>query len=384
LEWSFLVVLLLQRLSVGFAVGGGGFFPGGRLERHAWGKNLARPTTFDEVRTNREDGPHYAMRFRLWLIVPLFLLALGGWGCGSIAIPSLPNLQLPGSGSAHATSTPEDLAKNIQFLAGDTFEIRQTVLGFGAFLPDLLKSDDGVRLVTIKRFAPEHVAELAWQVTTSKESDASIKARNDYENNLKNHPVAIGADAPAPPSPEMVKETTSGTLLGINLRTPHSAYLPLYWPEGKYDIVGEKSAIWLSDDAFLELVNTRHTILNLGVFDDALNEAAKNVSGLKDAYGALRKQAEVDGKSKDLTELQADAEFIQWPISVNGETQNVSAIRAQDWFGEVIVLNNRQNPMILKVSLNPTTALAATLGGNSSLVQNLFGYEVKNIVLNRP
>jgi len=323
------------------------------------------------------------MRFRLWLIVPLFLLAVAGWGCASFTLPSWPSTTTTGSSVASATSTPEEVANAIQFIPGDTFEIRQTVLGFGAFLPDLLKTDDGVRLVTVKRFAPEHIAELAWQVTTNKETDASKRARTDYENNLKNHPVAIGQPTPPPPNVEMEKQTASGTLLGINLRTSHSAYLPVYWQEGKQDIVGEKTAIWLSDDAFLELVNTRHTILNLGIFDDSLNQAAKNISGLKDAYSALRQQADAEGKFKDLTELQADGEFIQWPLSINGETRNVSAIRAKNWFGEVIILNNRQNPMILKVTLNPTTALASALGGNTSLVENLFGYEVKNLVMPR-
>jgi len=323
------------------------------------------------------------MRFRPWLLVPLFFLAVAGWGCASFAIP-WPTSTSTGSSVASATSTPIEVAKAIQFIPGDTFEIRQTVLGFGAFLPDFLKSDEGVRLVTIKRFAPMHVAELEWQVTATKETDASKRARLAYETDLKNHPVPIGEAVPPPPAVETQKQTTTGTLLGINLRTAHTAYLPLYWQGGKSDIVGEKTAIWLSDDAFLELVNTRHTILNLGIFDDSLNKAAKNISGLKDAYSALRTQANEAGKFKDLTELEADSEFIDWPLDLNGETRTVSAIRAHSWFGEVIILNSRQNPMILKVTLNPTTALAAALGTNTSLLQNLFGYEVKNIKITRP
>ncbi|MEI7512229.1 MAG: hypothetical protein WCK01_02095 [Candidatus Uhrbacteria bacterium] len=323
------------------------------------------------------------MHFRLWLVVPLFLLAVAGWGCASIAIP-WPTTTSTGSSVASATSTALEVAKAIQFLPGDTFEIRQTVLGFGAFLPDFLKTDEGVRVVTIQRFAPTHVAELVWQVTATKETEASKTDRANYEKNLKLHPTAIGEKIPPAPAIVMEKTTTTGSVLGINLRTSHSADLPLYWGEGKHDIVGEKTAIWLSDDAYLELVNTRRTILNLGIFDDSLNTAAKNVAGLKDAYAALRQQANVDGKFEDLTELKADEEFIDWPLSLNGETRNVSAIRARSWFGEVIVLNNRQNPMILKVTLNPSTALASALGTNTSLVQNLFGYEVKNIKLNRP
>jgi hypothetical protein len=322
------------------------------------------------------------MRFRTWMLVPLVLLAAGGFGCGSWSLPNLP-ASSSSTDAGSATSTAVQQANAIQFLPGDSFEVRQTVLGFGAFLPDLLKTDDGVRMVTIQRFAPTHLAELNWQVTATTETDASKRARADYEANLKAHPVPIGQPLPPPPNVEMAQQTTTGTLLGINLRASHSAYLPLYWKQGKDDIVGEKTGVWMGDDAFMELVNTRQTILNLGIFDDAVNSAAKNISGLKDAYAAMREQANQDAKFSDLTLLQADPEFIEWPISVNGVTENVSAIKAHNWFGEVIVLNNRQNPLILKVTLNPTTSLASALGTGTSLVQNLFGYEVKNITLHR-
>lgn len=330
-------------------------------------------------------APNPDMRLRPWLIVPLVLLAVAGWGCASFAWPwQNASSTLTGPSIASATSTPVEVANAIQFIPGDTFEVRQTVLGFGAFLPDLLKTDEGVRTVTLKRFAPTNFAALDWTLTATRETDASKRRRLAYEADLKANPRGIGDVIPPPPNVVNERVTTSGTVLGINLRTTHSAYLPVYWTEDKEDLLGERSAIWLSDDAFQELVRTRRTILNLGLFDESLNQAAKNVAGLKDAYATLREQADADGKFKDLTELNADDEFIEWRLSVNGEERTVSAIRAHNWFGEVIVLNNRQNPMILKVTLNPQAALAAALGSDASLVENLFGYEVKNIKLNRP
>lgn len=287
------------------------------------------------------------------------------------------------SGFISATSTPVEAANAIQFLPGDTFEIRQTVLGFGAFLPDLLNSLDGVRTVTVKRFAPMYVAELGWELSTTRETEASKKLRAQYEADLRRNPVGVGEATPPPPTLATERVTASGTVLGINLRASHSAFLPTYWPEGKYDMLGEKTAIWLSDDAFQELVKTRRTILNLGVFDDSLNDAARNVSELKEAISNLRKEASAEAAFKDLTELQADAEFIEWPLDINGERRMVSAIRAKNWFGEVIILNSRQNPMILKVTLNPLTAGAEAIGGGAAM-DKLLGYEVKNIQLKRP
>jgi hypothetical protein len=282
-----------------------------------------------------------------------------------------------------ATSTSVQAAEAIQFMAGDTFEVRQTVLGFGAFLPDLLNSLDGVRTVTVTRFAPMHGAAIEWALSTTQETPTSKKMRAEYDAELRNNPRGIGEDMPALPTVATEKITTTGTVMGINLRTPHTALLPAYWPAGPYDVVGERTGIWLSDDAFLELVKTRFTILNLGLFDEALNRAAQNVGELKDAIATLRRQAATEGARKDLTELESEDEFIDYALDINGERRMVSAIRAHNWFGEVIILNNRQNPMILKVSINPLIVGAEAVSGGAA-VDKLFGYEVRNIRINRP
>lgn len=281
-----------------------------------------------------------------------------------------------------STSTAVEAANALQFAPGDTFEVRQTVLGFGAFLPDLLNSLDGVRTVTVTRFAPMHGAAFEWALTTTRETTASKKLRADYEAELKRNPRGIGESGPTPPTLATEKVTATGTVLGLGLAAPHTAFLPTYWPEGRYDALGEKTGIWLSEDAFQELVRTRRTILNLGLFDESLNQAVKNVGELKTAISNLRQQAAEEGARKDLTELEADGEFIEWPIDINGERRMVSAIRAKNWFGEVIVLNSRQNPLILKVTLNPVTA--GVEAANGGAVDKLFGYEVRNIRINRP
>jgi hypothetical protein len=312
---------------------------------------------------------------RIHLLAALGLsLAIAGAGCAWFKRADIQSAPIDKTAAVEA-------AEAIQFIPGDTFEIRQTVLGFGAFIPDLLKSEEGVRTVTIKRFAPTHAAELDWELVTTRETVSSKKLRADYEAELKRNPSTI---AP-PPTTATERVTTPGQLLGINLRASHTTFLPTYWPEGTYDMLGEKTGIWLSDDAYMELSRTNRTILNLGVFDDALNQAVKNVAELKDALATLRRQASEEEAFKDLTELNADAEQIDWTLTVNGEEKTVAAIRARNWFGEVIVLNNRQNPMILKVTLNPLAAgMDAASGNGESVMSRLFGYEVNNVVLKRP
>lgn len=318
-------------------------------------------------------------------LVPLLLASsLIGAGCDWSSLPVVSRFAPASTSTVDFGATSLEAANAIQFLPGDTFEVRQTVFGFGAFLPDLLGSKDGVRMVTVTRFAPMNFANFSWNVTSEKETDASKKAREAYERDLKENPRGIGEGVTAPPVPQMERVTVSGTVMNVSLKTPHSAYLPAYWSEGTNDLMNEKSGIWLSEDAFRELVRTRFTILNLGVFDAEANQAAKNVSELKTALDKLRKQANEDGKFKDLTLLEAEPDFIDYPIKVNGRTVTVSAIKAKNWFGEVIVLNNIQNPMILKVTMYPLSATASdALGGNIALIDKLYGYEISNIELKR-
>ncbi len=316
------------------------------------------------------------------IFVGLLVFSLLGAGCDWRSLPLVERFASTSTSTVSLDGTPIEAAQAIQFLPGDTFEVRQTVFGFGAFLPDLLGKKDGVRMVTVTRFAPSNFANFSWNVTTQKETDASIAARKKYESDIAANPRAIGDNVFVPPVPQMENATVSGTVMDVSLKTPHSAYLPAYWTLGLNDLMNEKSGIWLSEDAFMELVRTRHTILNLGIFDSEANQAAKNVADLKTALDRLRKQANEDGKFKDLTLLEAEPDFIEYPLQVNGQTVTVSAIKAKNWFGEVIVLNSPQNPLILKVTMNPFASSASdALGGNVALLDKLYGYEISNIQL---
>lgn len=306
------------------------------------------------------------------LLILCSALALLGAGCWGQAPPT-------------PQGTAEEEAQKIQFIAGDTFEVRQTLFGIGGFLPDLLKSRDGVREVTITRFAPANFGALSWKAEVERETAASKQAREAYEAQLEADPPGIGEETPTPPKIETEHVSVSGTVTNINLKEGHSAAFPAYWHEGEFNLANERSGIWLSDDAFNELVRTRRTILNFGVFDQAANQAAKNVAELRQALATLRNQADTEGEFKDITLLEADPDFIEYTLKVNGEDRRVSAIRARNWFGEIIVLNNRQNPMILSLKINPLFAGAEGASGSElGALATMFGYEVTNIKLNRP
>lgn len=150
------------------------------------------------------------------------------------------------------------------------------------------------------------------------------------------------------------------------------------------ELMVERSGIWLSEDAFQELSRTRHAVLNFGVFDEALQKATKGISDVKEAISALQQKADKEGETRDLTMLEADESTSDYKIRVNGVEKTVSVIKARNWFGEIIVLNNAQNPLILKASLNPVTSGAAdAASGTDAFFDKFFGFEITDITIKR-
>lgn len=311
-----------------------------------------------------------------------FVLVIGGLffsgvGCVRPVATEMPTQPEPSANTIGDVSAKE-AAGRIVFSAGDSFEVRQTFFGFGSFLPDITGSTKGVRYVTVTRFAPKETAAVKWMTVEEHESDESKKARVAYDETVSKRTYAIGEKMPVPPEPQIEKQTTEGSVTDINLANAHALFPPVYWSPGDVIVKNEKSAIWLSDDTFQELVQTRQTVLNFGVLDETANKISKNIGQLRAAYDRLRKQANAEGKDKDLTLLKADADFVNWTLKVNGAETTVSAIRAKNWFGEITVLNNRQNPLVLKLTLNPLLA-GASIFNKQEGWSHIFGFEATNI-----
>lgn len=319
------------------------------------------------------------MKRYLWMASLACVVVLVGAGCRNGVIPSpFTEHEIQRAGELSQLS-PADAAARISFLPGDTFEIQQTMLGFGAVLPELLGQRDGMKQVTVNRFAPTHTAEVKWQMTVKHETQSSREAREAYER------ARDAGEAATLPAATYETSNVTGTMIGIGLQSPHTAYLPAFWQEGEMDLRNERSGLWLSDDAYLELSKTGQTILNLGVFDEETNRIAHGLQEVDHAMATLRARANEDGRTHDLTLLKADAERLIVPLEVNGMTVNVSAIRARNWFGEITVLDNRQNPLILQVTIHPLSAgLADLLGGGLTSLDHLLGYQITKVRVQAP
>lgn len=277
-------------------------------------------------------------------------------------------------------SQAQDSAKQVEFIAGDTFVIKQNIYGLGSFLSGLGSETGGARNVTITRFAPGYGASLDWNMTLKSESASSVAARDAYAQDLKD-----GKATGLPPKPEFNETVTSGSIQNINLRGSHSAYFPSYWEATSTLLNEERSAIWLSEDGYQELTRTGRTVLNYGIFDESFERATKGFATVKQAMDEFRKKAdEAATANTDLTLMQVDPSETKYELMVNGEKKTVSIIKARNWFGEVWILNNQQNPMILKAKLNPfKSSVGDAIAGNEEFFNQFFGFEVTDIQLKR-
>lgn len=260
----------------------------------------------------------------LWLAV--LALVLVGAGCSWIKGKTSDISSVIPAGPKPANfegATPAEAAKRINFVPGSQLEIRQTYLGTGAKLADALAGDnkDGVRIVTLERFAPMVYAKLGWK--------------------LSRQTTTTGM------------QTVKGNIENIDLKNSHKLYPPAYWPSETID-AKDTSAIWLSKDTFDELTKTKHATLYYGLTDSLLYGDLKTAKEFAEAITALNDQVGEASKKTDPDWAKADDDYSDWTLKVNGQDVKVQVMKVRNWFGEIVVLNNPQNPLIIKITFNPS------------------------------
>ncbi|MDO8584263.1 MAG: hypothetical protein Q7R83_03745 [bacterium] len=305
------------------------------------------------------------------LLLVLGSVVFWGAGCPSISLPAFSNAE----GSDIPSSTLRANAEAIRFTAGDTFDLQQTFLGFGA----PTQNQQGVRHITIAQLEPS--VGLNWEMMVERETDASKTAREKYDADLRAHPRAIGEQDPILPAITFERATLKGTLENINLASSNALRLPSYWKEGTDDAAGS-SAIWFSKQAFQTLLSTRQTSVALGLTESPFTAMMRAVDAWNAFQQALKSSTSTQKEKADPNSITADGQFIPWKLHVNGKDEFVSAVRAHSKYGDLVILNNPENPLVLKFTMNPFSS-EAIFGDRGGFVQNFLGFEVKNVRLAR-
>lgn len=274
----------------------------------------------------------------------MFLGAGCGWFQDNVA-NRLPDIRPAGPRPAEfEDATPAEAAKRINLVAGSQIEMKQTGSATTTEKTDVAANDskEGIRILTLERFAPMVYAQFSWKL--------SRKVGNEMD-------------------------TVIGALEGVNLEDSHSLYPPAYWPPEKID-AKSTSAIWLSRPVYEELAKTKNSTLYFGFTDGSLCGHMDTAKVFVDAIGRLSTEAKKVEKTTDVDLTKAEAELADWPLIVNDKKVVVQVIKARNWYGEIVVLNNPQNPLILKMTFNPQNESVLKAVSGDGFLQSLLGYEV--------
>ncbi|WP_396612136.1 twin-arginine translocation signal domain-containing protein [Haloferax sp. S1W] len=213
----------------------------------------------------------------------------------------------------------------------------------------------GGRLVTVDAVDSGEEVTVSWRRTVEREITPQ-----------ETPTAGVGEETPTP-EVEVVEET--GVVTATGLDDAHGTLLPMYWRPGKETT--NTSAIWLSQEAFTELKETRRTAWSRDVLtrisrlsEEALNEIEEGVAEVDEVY------------------LNAEPDFVDFTLLVDGTETTVQAIDAYDTFGNAYtILATAENPLVVKFTYDAvSTGFAGLDAGLWTLIKTVFsGYQVAEI-----
>lgn len=291
-------------------------------------------------------------------------LLLVGFGCSNATTQTEKPLDV----SAIQRMSPKDAARAIRFKKGSSFEIHQgAVLTQGQWI----EGDPALsaRVVTLNAFAPKASAAFQWTLQQKMLTDEYKKALDDFQK---------GATS-TEPRPSYGLFVTAGSMKGIVLKDTHKLFFPVLWPEG--EAARSSSAVWVSEPVYQELTRTRNSTVYLNVTDELQLLAIGNTD-VTNALTVMLKQANDVSARVDLDLMKAEGDVGEASLFVNGNEVKVQVIKARNWYGEMTVLDNPENPLILKFALNPpVTGDAAEASKGMNLLKGLLSFEITRIDL---
>ncbi len=271
--------------------------------------------------------------------------------------------------------TPQAATESLALFEGSEIVLRETVLGLGGPFVGFFKKEDAPLRLSVNQWKSGERAKINWDRTRERETEMSAQARQAYNIQFENAP--IGTKIPAPPQPKFETVVDAGMLKTESLAEATGIFLPIFWEIGKEGGEGS-SLLWLSQAQYDELIQTRHTQINLGLFDDSVSYAIGLTDQVKNFVEKL-KGSEVAPKEKNVLEIEANVEWGTYELTVDEIRTTVQTIRAQNAFARYTILANRNNPLILELMLSPASRGSLNLFRRESIGEAFWGYEIVSV-----
>lgn len=279
-------------------------------------------------------------------------------GVGGLTGCTAPDIDPPNAGDDSNGDLPSPAPSNLRLQTG--MEIGMGFTGFGGLVaPSEVDADkpDGGRLITVGALDPGEQVTVSWRETVEREITPT-----------GTRDAGVGTQTPTPET-EIVERT--GTLTASGLAAAHASFLPMFWDPG--ETTTETSAMWLSREALQELTETRQTAWS----PDVLTRIAWVGKEVQE-----RIHSAVENVDEEEVVLEAEADFVNFELTVNRQRTSVKAIKAHDSFGnEYIIVANDANPLVVKFTYNAvSTGVSGFDTGLWSLIKAVYsGYQVVSL-----
>lgn len=273
------------------------------------------------------------MNVRRLFIIASVLLTLGA-GC---ALDRKIDLRLPFTlGTASPFADAGKAAASITLKPGLEFTVRPSALGVSGSIDGLLGREDRSFDVRVEDVGPEDRLALAWS-----------------------------------------GEGASGTLALAGTSGAHSMLLPAFWREGASESEGN-AALWLSTEAYDDLEGEGKTEWRLGLADNAFSALSKALKTFNDISVRLFGSATSSAVASPFT-IEKTGIAEAFPVMIDGRVVLVRAVTATSWFADFVVLDNRDNPLILKVTVHPAAEPALKALEPADVRWDELGYEITSL-----
>jgi hypothetical protein len=274
------------------------------------------------------------------LIVPAFFV----FGAGCTPLPWTRTTAHNSSSGLTALSSA-DRTTALRNTSGTTMEIHERSIRAGG---ELFQNDaraKAVRFVRVEEAETGSFMRLSWSMNVPATKDDLREAR--------------------------------GTIARLDLAKTHHLFLPILWFEGD-GTAPATSGLWLSQEVFEELRRTRTSTIYWGVLD-SLAAIDRPSPEFKRADQLLHKKVAEAGTTTDVDLMKVQGDVIDWPLFVNDASTTVQVIKARGWYGDIVVLNNPENPLILKLSLTPSASFTPSEAADFVRIKDYVEFEITRI-----
>lgn len=198
-------------------------------------------------------------------------------------------------------------------------------------------------------------------------------------NDMKAVRVTVTSAEPGRTAVAWEGASASGTLAFASGASAHAMLLPAFWPSGAA-VSESNGGLWLSGAAYAELRDAGTTEWRLGLAENAFSALSKAFAAFNDVASRLSGSATATSPISPFTTKKTGI-VEAYPMSVDGRIVLARAVKASSWFADFLILENENNPLILKVTVNPVAAPALKALEPAAVRWEELGYEITAISL---